>query len=356
MYVEKIVLENFRNYEEKTLNFDKKGSFLCGKNGSGKTNLLESLYVLSYGKSFRTANLEELVMFSKDFFGITGVFNDSIKKEIKFRFSKNRKKILVNDVEVSGIKELIGTLAIIFFCLGDINLVTGEPALRRRFIDSLLSLLSHEYLVDLLDYRRVLRQRNKILYLKKIGKRDDLSGITGWTEELIIIGTRIIEKRLSIMEELNKRVAFYYTLFSPNKDKLSIEYLPSFQSKENIGENFRNSINKKQDEEIGKGMTIVGPHRDELLIKINDKSIRKFASEGEQRTCAISLKIAQSAFLKSKMGNEPILLVDEALAELDMVRKEKVLNSLTQIGQSIIATTDCKTMNNMTTLEMVNID
>ncbi len=356
MYVREIVLENFRNYNEENLKFDKRGSFLCGRNGCGKTNLLESVYILAYGKSFRTVNPEEMIMLSKDFFRIKGFFNGEYKKKIEFRFSKGIKKILINDVEISSMKELIGNIALILLTLNDINLITGEPAMRRRFLNSLLSLLFHDYLVDLLDYRRVLRQRNKILYLKKIGKRNNTQGIDGWTDELIQIGSRIIEKRLSIMSDLNRSASFYYTLFTPQKDKFSIEYLPSFQIKENIEKCFRESLSKGREKELEKGITFTGPHRDELLITINELPVRKFASEGEQRTCAISLKIAQASFLKSKRKDDPILLIDEAVVELDRVRREKVLNSITDIGQCFIATTSCEKMDNMPSLKVIDIE
>ncbi len=356
MYIEKLVLENFRNYDEKDIRFDKSGSFICGMNASGKTNLLESMYILAYGKSFRTMNLEELVMHSKEYFRVEGFFNGASKKKIEFRFSKRKKKILVNDVEITSMKELIGNVVLILLSLNDINLITGEPAIRRRFLNSLLSLLYSDYLSDLLDYRRVLRQRNKILFLRKLGKRNDVSGIDGWTKELIQIGSRIVEKRLSIMEELNKCVSFYYTLFSPQKDKLFIKYSPSFEIKNDIEDCFKESIYERRDEELDKGMTLTGPHRDELLITINDLAIRKFASEGEQRTCAISLKIAQASFLKSKKKNDPIILIDEAVAELDKVRTEKVISNAIDTGQCFIATTNCEMMNDMTALTMIDVD
>lgn len=355
MYIEEIVLENFRNYNEKNLTFDKAGSFLCGMNGCGKTNLLESIYILVYGKSFKTINPEELVMHSKDFFRIKGFFNGTHKKKIEFRFSHGKKKILINDVEITNMKELIGNVALILLSLNDINLITGEPAMRRRFLDSLLSLLFPDYLSDLLDYRRVLRQRNKVLYLRKIGRRDDISGIDGWTDELVQIGSRIIKRRLSIMKDLNECASFYYTLFSPQEDRLSVEYALSFQLNESIKESFYESINKRREEELEKGMTLTGPHRDELSITINELPIRKYASEGEQRTCAISLKIAQASFLKSKRNDSPILLIDEAVAELDKVRTEKVLNSVTTIGQCFVATTNCEMLNTMTTLKTIDI-
>lgn len=356
MYLEEIVLENFRNYSEKNLSFHKNGSFICGGNGCGKTNLLESMYVLSYGKSFRTINLDEMVMLSRDFFKIRGTFNGSQKKRIEFRCFEGKKKILINDIEVTNLKELIGTVAVVLLSLNDINLISGEPAQRRRFLDSLLALMYSDYLSDLLEYRRVLRQRNRILYLKKIGQRDTVSGIEGWSEKLIQIGSRIIKKRLSIMTELNTCSAFYYTLFSPEKDVLSVLYSPSFAIDGNVEDDFAETIDKNRKIELDKGVTLTGPHRDDLLISINDLPVRKYASEGEQRTCAISLKIAQASFLKNKRKDDPILLIDEAVAELDSVRKEKVLNSVLEIGQCFIATTNCEMLNPITSLNLLQIE
>ncbi|OQX52402.1 MAG: hypothetical protein B5M53_08535 [Candidatus Cloacimonas sp. 4484_209] len=356
MYVKEIYLENFRNYTKENFYFDRSGSYLCGRNGAGKTNLMESLYMLVYGKSFRTINLEEIVTHKRNFFRIKGVFGGSIEKTIEFRYQKATKKILVNNVEIKNIKELIGNIALTFFCLNDINLVAGEPAVRRKFIDSLLSLLYIDYLEDLLEYRKVLRQRNRVLYLRKIGERNNTEGIEGWTEELVRTGSRIIKKRLSIMDELNESSSFYYTLISPVKDKLIISYMPSFAIHNDIEENFRNALKKKQFEELERGMSLVGPHRDEFLFTINGFPARKFSSEGEQRSCALSLKIAQASFLKEKRGDNPILLIDEAIAELDNIRKERVLTNAVNIGQCIIGTADCDIIQNFLPLKRIDID
>jgi DNA replication and repair protein RecF len=356
MYLEEISLENFRNYSSKTLTFEQPGSFLCGRNGCGKTNLLEAIYLLSYGKSFRAADPQELVMFSKEHFSIKGDFNGSLKKKIEYRFSKGEKKILINGVEVQSLKELIGNISVILLSLNDISLILGNPVLRRRYLDAALSILHHDYLSDLLDYRRSLRQRNRILYLRKIGRKESIAGIDGWTDKLIQIGSRIIEKRLSIMKEMNECAAFYYSLFSPERDVLSITYKPSVELNGGVAGSFRRALESRVDLEVERGLTETGPHRDELLVDINDLPARKFASEGEQRTCAISLKLAQASFLKNKMKNDPILLVDEAIAELDRARKEKVLQCVTDIGQCFVATTSCEMLSEMTRLKAIDID
>jgi DNA replication and repair protein RecF len=356
MYLEEISLENFRNYHSKRLLFEQSGSFLCGQNGCGKTNLLESIYLLSYGKSFRTANAEELMMFSKQHFSISGTFNGSMKKKIAYRFSEGEKRILVNGVEISSLKDLIGNIALILLSLDDINLVLGNPVLRRNYLDAVLSILYIDYLSDLLDYRRILRQRNRLLYLFKIGKRENVDGIEGWTDELVCVGSRIIEKRISIMEEMDECASFYYTLFAPSKDTLTITYKPSVGLNGDIAESLRTALKKRFRSEMERGVTLAGPHRDDLLIDLNGVSARRFASEGEQRTCAISLKLAQASFLKKRMDNDPILLVDEAVAELDRTRKEKVLQQVMDIGQCFIATTNCETLCGMMPLKVIDIN
>lgn len=356
MYLEEISLVNFRNYHSKTLLFEQPGSFLCGQNGCGKTNLLESIYLLSYGKSFRTTNAEELVMFSKEHFSISGTFNGSMKRKIEYRFSKGERKILVNGVEISNLKELIGNIALILLSLNDINLVVGNPVLRRHYLDAVLSILYTDYLSDLLDYRRILRQRNRLLYLFKIGKRENVDGIDGWTDELVHVGSRIIEKRLSIMEGMDELTSFYYALFAPSKDTLTLSYKPSMELNGDIADSFSTELKNRFRSEMERGITLVGPHRDDLFIVLNGFPARKFASEGEQRTCAISLKLAQASFLKKRMKNDPILLVDEAVAELDRARKKKVLQHVTDIGQCFIATTNCEVLRDMTPLKTIDID
>jgi len=355
MYIQEIALLNFRNYDKRVLKFAEQGSFLCGNNGCGKTNLLESIYLLAYGKSFRTICLDELLMFSKESFGVKGVFNGKREETIEFRFAKGEKRILVNDVEIVNLKELIGNVALVLLSLSDINLVTGEPAMRRRFVDYLLSLLHHDYLSNLLDYRKVLKQRNRILYMNKMGKKNSLSGIDGWTAELVKIGSRIVKTRISIMKDLEQCASFFYTLFASSKDKLAIKYVPSFRFNGNIEKDFTDCIEKRRKDELDRGATLVGPHRDELLITVNNLNARKFASEGEQRSCAISLKVAQASFLKDKRDDAPIILIDEAVAELDITRKEKVLRSVKDLGQCMIATTNCSELNQFLALEPINI-
>jgi len=356
MHIQELALENFRNYDSRSFKFKEQGCLLCGSNGCGKTNLLESIYLLAYGKSFRTANLEEVMMLSRKSFSIVGVFKDSGEKKIDFRFAQGIKKISINGVEIINMRELIGNIAVVLLSLSDINLITGEPAKRRRFIDSLLSLLHRDYLSNLLDYRKILRQRNAILYLNKIGRKDSIDGIDAWTEELIKVGAQIIRERIAIMKDLDRSASLLYKFFAPSKDRLAIEYIPSFDLTENIEEDFREWIDRRRKEEMDRGMTLVGPHRDELLITINDLNVRKFASEGEQRSCAISLRIAQASFLKDKRDDAPILLIDEAVAELDLDRKEKVLNSARDLGQCMIATTNCLEMSKLLTLEPINIE
>lgn len=355
MYLEEISLENFRNYRSKRLLFEQSGSFLCGQNGCGKTNLLESIYLLSYGKSFRTSTAEEMVMFSKQHFSIAGTFNGAMKKRIEFRFSNGERKILMNGVELSSLKELIGNIALVLLSLNDINLVVGNPVLRRNYLDAVLSLLYVDYFSDLLDYRRILRQRNRLLYLFKIGKRRNLDGIEGWTDELVQVGSGIVEKRLSIIEEVNECASFYYALFAPSKHLLRIRYEPSMELDTDIGESFNRALKRRFQSEKVRGVTLVGPHRDDLRVDLNHYPVRRFASEGEQRTSAISLKLAQASFLKKRMKNDPILLVDEAVAELDRTRKEKVLQQVTEIGQCFIATTNCEALSRMTRLKVVDV-
>ncbi len=356
MYLEEISLQNFRNYHSRKLRFPRSGALLCGRNGCGKTNLLESVYLLCYGKSFRASNTEELVMFSKHHFAVSGTFNGSLKSMVEYRFSKGEKRVLLNGVELTSMKELIGNIALVFLSLSDIDLILGNPVLRRQYLDAVLSVLYTDYLSDLLDYRKVLRQRNRLLYLYKIGKRENVNGIEGWTEELVQVGSRIISQRLSIMEEMNQSASSYYALFAPGKDTLTVSYHPSVRLEGDIEQSFGSALEKRSRSEMERGITLVGPHRDDLFIDLNGIPARKFASEGEQRTCAISLKLAQASFLKQRMKDDPILLVDEAIAELDSERKEKVLRQVTDIGQCFIATTNCAILKSMVTLEEIAID
>lgn len=356
MYVESISLEHFRNYHSRKILFPRPGAFLCGRNGCGKTNLLESIYLLSYGKSFRSSNNEELLMFSKEHFAVSGTFNGPVKKVIEYRFSKGEKKVLINGVAISSMRELIGNIALVFLSLSDIDLVLGNPLLRRQYLDAVLSVLYTDYLSDLLDYRKILRQRNRLLYLHKIGKRENVNGIEGWTEELVQVGSRIISQRLSIMEEMDETASRYYAMFAPSEDTLTVAYDPSVKLDGSIEESFSNALKRRSRSEMERGVTLVGPHRDDLFIDLNGIPARKFASEGEQRTCAISLKLAQAAFLKQRMKDDPILLIDEAIAELDSARKEKVLRQVTDIGQCFVATTNCSVLRGMIALEVVEID
>jgi DNA replication and repair protein RecF len=243
-----------------------------------------------------------------------------------------QKRIKINGVPRRAI-DLVGQLSMVLFTSQDIELIDGAPSQRRRYLDIANSQINSKYLRALQRYNRVLLQRNHLL--KRISERDaDEGQLAFWDDELVEHGSYIIEQRREMVDELNKLAPPIHSAISSG-EALRINYLPSVDASE-----FRNRLAEVRPKEILQRMSLVGPHRDDLAFMINDIDISTYGSRGQQRTVALSLKLAEASYLKEKIGDEPVILLDDVLSELDATRRRQLLDAVSSCNQVIITTTD----------------
>ena len=334
MIIKSIELKNFRNYEQLEIMFDKATNILFGDNAQGKTNILESAYVSATTKSHKGSRDKEMIRFGEEESHIrTVVCKRDQDFQIDIHLKKNRAKgIAINQVPIKKASDLFGILNIVFFSPEDLNIIKDGPTERRRFLDLELCQLDKIYLSDLTAYNKVLKQRNTLL--KDMIFRPDLKDtLPIWDEQLVEYGKRIIRRRQAFIGELFEIVQEIHGKLSGNKELLTIKYEPNVESMFFEDELFRAS---ERDRKLCQ--TSVGPHRDDISFLIGDIDIRKFGSQGQQRTAALSLKLSEIELVKTSIGDTPVLLLDDVLSELDSNRQNYLLNSIHDI-QTIITCT-----------------
>ena len=334
MIIKSVSLSDFRNYSNMEMEFDPGTNILFGDNAQGKTNILESLYISGTTKSHKGSRDKDMIRFDKEEAHIrTVVEKKGIEYQIDLHLKKNRSKgIAVNKVPIKKASELCGILNIVFFSPEDLNIIKNGPSERRRFLDFELCQLDKIYLYDLTKYNKVLLQRNKLL--KEIAFRPDLkSTLPVWEEQLVTYGKKIISRRQKFVEELNEIIHNIHLEISGGKENLVLSYVPDTPADE---------LGEKLDQVRAKDMklctTCAGPHRDDLSFVINGADIRKFGSQGQQRTSALSLKLSEIELVKMVIHDTPVLLLDDVLSELDSSRQNYLLNSIHNI-QTIITCT-----------------
>lgn len=334
MIIRSIELKNFRNYGQLEIQFDDATNILFGDNAQGKTNILESVYVSATTKSHKGSRDREMICFGEDEAHIrTIVCKREQDFQIDIHLKKNRSKgIAINQMPIKKASDLFGILNIVFFSPEDLNIIKSGPTERRRFLDLELCQLDKIYLADLTAYNKILKQRNTLL--KDMVFRPDLKDtLSIWDEQLIEYGRRIIRRRQSFIEELYEIVQTIHSNLSGNRELLTLKYEPSVQSIFFEDELFRAS---ERDQKLCQ--TSVGPHRDDISFLLGDIDIRKFGSQGQQRTAALSLKLSEIELVKKTIGDMPVLLLDDVLSELDSNRQNYLLNSIHDI-QTIITCT-----------------
>ncbi len=348
MYVRRLYLRNYRNYTEIDLEFKKGVNIIIGPNAQGKTNLLESIYFLSTGTSHRAGRDSELIKWSADSFTLKAVvFSHGRFHEVQIDYT-GKKNITVDGVPLNRLSELLGITNVVLFSPDDLQLVKGSPGLRRRFMNICISRVSPLYRENLIEYDRILTQRNNLL-------RDDGWGRSGlskrlqenlevWDEQLIRIGSNMILKRAMVLSEMSEYAKEVHKAITSSRENLVISYEPSFEikdfSKEGIASGFMKRLTAMRGVEIRRGVTMIGPHRDDLKISINDVNARVYGSQGQQRTSVLSLKLAELKYLKNESGEYPILLLDDVMSELDESRRNYLLNFIDGELQTFITTTD----------------
>ena len=334
MILKSVALSHFRNYDDLYIEFDRGTNILYGDNAQGKTNVLESIYVSGTTKSHKGSKDRELIQFGQDEAHIRTVVEKSgLDYQIDMHLKKNKSKgIAINRMPIKKASELFGILTIVFFSPEDLNIITNGPSERRRFLDVELCQLDKIYLYNLTKYNKVLNQRNRLL--KDIHFRPELMDtLAVWDMQLIEYGKKIINTRKKFVEELNGIVYEIHKNISGNKEELVLKYEPDV-----LEENMEVELERCKEKDLKFGQTSVGPHRDDLCFMIQDIDVRKFGSQGQQRSCALSLKLSEIELVKKSIKETPILILDDVLSELDSNRQNFLLNSIHDI-QTVITCT-----------------
>jgi len=345
MKLTSLELITFRNYDQARIIFAAHKNYFIGKNAQGKSNLLEAIYLLCLSKSFRTTHEKEAIGFSKQDFIIKGKFNadnGNIQKVV-FHYSKEKgKQISVNRKRLTKISEFIGNLPIVLSSPEEYNLTTGPPQERRKFINILLSQISKKYIFSLVEYNRILKQKNAILLKWKLNGTQKPSILEPWNDRLIEIGSKIIQFRDQFSKLLSTNIGEIYSEFVVNNEKLKFQYKPNLEFKhvDDIADNFRNKLTAISYKEIQRGTSLVGPHRDDFVFKINDHDLKKFGSRGQHKTVLISLAIAEYNLIKQQTNENPIILIDDLYSEIDEDREKRILDLLDGLGQVFITSTE----------------
>lgn len=344
MYVSKVSLTNFRNYATAEIELSEKQNFIFGLNAQGKTNFLEAVYLLCLGRSFRQARNQELVKRETTFFNLrASLFQEpGIERLVIINYNKDEKKeISIDRKRLSKHSKIFGQFPVVVMAPDEFRITTGAPAERRRFIDVLLSQLSLSYLNDLQEYNRTLKQRNKILQNFRDGLRANDDALEAWTQQLANVGGRIIELRHEFIGAFCTTVGSIYHRFTQSTEKIemtiesSVKYTNN-DNNDNAEGMFLKALSGNEKKERTLGATMVGPHRDDVIITIDGMDLRKYGSRGEHKSVLISIKIAEFKHLQERINETPVLLLDDCYSELDNFREQSVFGALDGLGQIIL--------------------
>ena len=334
MYIESLDLKNFRNYEELHLTFDRGINVFFGDNAQGKTNILEALYVCATSRSHRGSKDREMIRFGQEEAHLRmEIRKQDIPGRIDMHFHPGKSRgIAIGGIPIRKASELFGVIHVVCFSPEDLGIVKNGPAERRQFLNMELCQLDRGYVSDLLTYNKVLQQRNQLL--KDLYFRPDLEDtLDVWDEQLIKSGREIIKKRRKFVKELNTIIRDIHLGLSGGREELFLTYEPDIEE-----EDFRDELIRNRETDKKMKTTVTGPHRDDVGFGVNDINIRKYGSQGQQRSAALSLKLSEIELVKKRTGDSPVLLLDDVLSELDSGRQENLLSVLSGIQAFITCT------------------
>lgn len=344
MYLSALQLRSFRNYDSLQIAFSPGLNVIYGDNAQGKTNLLEAIYFLATGKSHRTGRDQELIHEGAETLGVRASITrktGDLGLELSYGL-QTRKQLKINGIAERKITRLVGSLAAVFFSPDDLQLLKGPPAGRRRFLDIELSQISQNYLHYLVTYNRVLSQRNTLL--KQITLDESLLAI--YDEQLLEAGSQLIARRGAAVARLSPIASHYHEMLSEGREELRLEYqsqgverdeIPDLQR---VRERLRQQLERSRREERRRQATLVGPHRDDIGFWVSDRDARLYASQGQQRTAVLALKLAELQFMSEEIGEAPILLLDDVASELDPHRRHYLLHAVQDGVQTFVSCTD----------------
>ncbi|QHE50569.1 DNA replication/repair protein RecF [Pontibacillus sp. HMF3514] len=347
MHIEELTLKQYRNYKDLHLTFDDKINVIIGENAQGKTNLMEAIYVLAFSRSYRTPRDKELIMWDEEYAKIKGsVYKRKRRFPLEVIVSKKGKKAKLNHLEQKRLSDYIGALNIVMFAPEDLNLVKGNPQVRRRFIDMEIGQIQPAYIYHLGQFQKVLKQRNHLLkeYQRNQHKQQDTTMLQILTEQLIEHAATVVQRRFNFLHLLRKWAGPIHHGISRQLEELQIEYDASADVSEDMDLStlvrvFEDKFKEVEKREIERGTTLVGPHRDDLIFKVNGKDVQTYGSQGQQRTTALSLKLAEIELIFNEVGEYPILLLDDVLSELDDYRQSHLLHTIQGKVQTFVSTT-----------------
>lgn len=346
MKIKQIHLKNYRNYETCHVEFSDFLNLIIGDNGQGKTNLLESIYVCGFGKSFRTSKDTEWMKLNAQSTAISIEYEKRGHiSTIEIRqLSSRKKEIKINGVPISKMSELIGHINLVLFSPEDLKLVKESPGERRKFIDREMSHISPAYYHLLISYNRTLDQRNSYLKQMQFKKTFDLQYMEIWDEKLSDLGAHITLKRIEFIKKLAQMSTHIHSQVTNHTEILEVKYISSLTSKndleyDTIYKEFLMILRANHKRDIERGYTTQGPHRDDLGLSVNGIDLRSFGSQGQQRTAALSLKLSEIEIIYNEIGEYPILLLDDVMSELDSHRQNFLIKTFDKV-QTIVTSTE----------------
>lgn len=339
MKIRKLIIENFRNIKNLTIKPSTSFNIFYGLNGSGKTNLIESIYLLSSGRSFKTYNIIETIMYDEENSIITVDFEDNLTaNNLSFYLNKNQKRIILDETVIKKIGELFGVFPVVMFSSTDILVIRNNPEYRRKFLDRLLYNSNPNYLKIYQKFYRILKHRNEIL------KSHNLSDLDIWTEQLAVVAVEIIKLRSKFIENMYGVFKSKYEKITNCSEEVKIKYKPDI----NVTDvnSFLSVMDKNKVKDINCKNTSRGPHRDDLIFLLNDLPLKLYGSQGQCRSFILALKLAEIEYLYTSTNKRPVVLLDDISSELDNIRIKNLLNYLEKQNlQTFITTTEYSHLN-----------
>ncbi len=345
MWVKSIKLKNFRNYKNEKIELGENINIIYGENAQGKTNIIEAIFLCSMGKSFRTKKEKEMINLKEENCLVEIEYEKSDREgKIKIELA-SKKNIYINNIKIKKLSELLGKINIVIFKPDDINIIQGDPQNRRRFLDIMISQLRPTYMHTLSLYQKTIEQRNN--YLKQIREENkDENMLEIWDEKLADYAIKINKYRNEFIKKIKEKIVKIHKEITNDKEEIEIIYNSDCENKDN----YLNLLKQRRKLDIIKGFTTKGVHRDDFEIEINNKNLKIYGSQGQQRTATLSLKLSELNVIYEEIGEYPILLLDDFMSELDKTRRENLIKNIKE-KQVIITCTDQIVLENLEYLE-----
>ena len=341
MQITNLKLQNFRNYDSQELSFSK-NNIIFGKNGTGKTNLVEAIYCLALTKTFRSNNEKIVIKEDKEVTKINGTIQDDIKNKYELVINKTGKKVKIDNNTYKKISDYISKIKVILFNPNDLQIIKDSPSIRRKLLNVSISQYNNRYLKILNNYNKILKQRNSYLKTMYINGNASKEYLDILTDKLIDLGLEIYEYRKNYIDDINLKINNIYKKIS-NIEGLNIEYISNYNnlSKEKLLKKYKDNLNK----DMILGMTKLGVHHDDLIFKIKDNDLKEYGSEGQQKNAIIAYKLSEIEVFKEKINKIPILILDDLFSELDEEKINNILNLIDNDVQTFITTTEIDKVN-----------